>query len=453
MTVGRVLLIVFGAILGLVGLGLLAGGGAALWANQAVKDDDGYFNTRTERFATGGRAIVSEHLDLTDIPGGSSRWADVRIRARGTGAPIFVGIARRADVSRYLAGVRHAELTDIDLDPFHATYTIRPGARTPPPPATRRIWDASVQGSGLQTLTWDVADGDWQVVTMNADASAGVDVSASLGVKIAYLIWIIIGLLVAGFLLLGGGIAMIVAGARMGRAPPAAAPAAAGAAGVAAAQPPAPAAPTYPVDLTGEIDPGLSRWQWLFKWLLAIPHYIVLLFLWIAFFVVAVIAFFAILFTGRYPRDLFEFNAGVLRWSWRVGFYTYSALGTDRYPPFSLGPEPDYPADARDPVPGAPLTRPGPREVVAPGHPPVHHRRRLHRQLDLRRGLGRPLVRVGLDPPRRRPHRDPRLLRRRRPALHRPLPAKPLRPRHRHEPLGLPRGRLREPHARRVPAV
>jgi hypothetical protein len=79
----------------------------------------------------------------------------------------------------------------------------------------------------------------------------------------------------------------------------------------------------------------LNRWLPLVKWLLAIPHYVVLFFLWIAAVVVVIVAWFAILFTGRYPRGMFEFVEGVIRWSNRVTGYAFT-LVTDRYPPFSL---------------------------------------------------------------------------------------------------------------------
>ncbi len=101
----------------------------------------------------------------------------------------------------------------------------------------------------------------------------------------------------------------------------------------------------YPARLDGRLEEPVNRLLWLVKWALLIPHFLCLAGLWIAMTVLTVVAGFSILFTARYPRGIFDFNVGVIRWTWRVSFYGMSAFGTDRYPPFSLRSDPDYPAD------------------------------------------------------------------------------------------------------------
>lgn len=226
LSTGRVLLIVLGSILALLGLGLAVGGGFLLWTDLTQREG-GYLTTPSERFATSSYALTRERFEVDRGPSWiwNENWlGKVRIRGEGAAAkPLFIGIGPEAAVAGYLGGVAHTDVEDIHLDPFRAEYRQVAGGAPRRPPTAQNFWAASASGQGRQTVSWKVRDGNWSVVLMNADGSRGVAADVDLGAKLSFLLWVGIGLLIAGALILGGSVALIVLAART-RPPPAAPP-------------------------------------------------------------------------------------------------------------------------------------------------------------------------------------------------------------------------------------
>lgn len=220
----RIAAVITGAVASLIAVGLVGLGAVALWADSE-KSDEGYLSTDSQRFGARSHALATQNLDV-DLDGGewildSSDLGDVRLEvASQNDKPVFVGIARTDEVSSYLRNVAHSTVTDIDSDPFEATYTPVGGERKPVAPAEAGIWAASTHGAGIQTLNWEIEDGDWSVVVMNEDGSPGVYADISAGAKIPFLDelgWTSIG---SGTLLFLAAVGLVVLSVRPPRSGP-----------------------------------------------------------------------------------------------------------------------------------------------------------------------------------------------------------------------------------------
>ena len=209
---GRVVLIVVGIIAGIVAFALLAGGCALVAVDRTQRDDDGFLMSPSEDFSTPTYAVVSESADL-DTSG--AEWAldtflgTVRIRSESDERDVFVGIGPAADVDAYLDGVDHDEVTDLEDEP---NYDRVAGGAPSAPPGDQRFWAESASGMGELTVDWEPEDGVWRVVLMNADAARGVSSDMSIGAELDSVLWIGIGMLLAGGLLAAGAALAITAG-------------------------------------------------------------------------------------------------------------------------------------------------------------------------------------------------------------------------------------------------
>lgn len=216
-TVRRVVALAIGSLFVLLSVVLLGAGGTGVWADRTQRDG-GYVTTDEHEFSTSGPALATERTELGSAGVGwlysPGLLGEIRIRVTpsSAGQPLFVGIGPSADVDRYLVGVSHTVISDF----WGGTTETVDGGTVVPAPTMQDFWVASATGTETKSVVWDPADGTWTVVVMNADGRPGIDVRADLGARLPTVLWIAIGVLAAGAVLLSGGV-LLITGAMRGR--------------------------------------------------------------------------------------------------------------------------------------------------------------------------------------------------------------------------------------------
>jgi hypothetical protein len=210
LTGGRLVAVIAGALIATLAVPVVAAGAALHWLDSK-KNNDGYYMTGSERFETSTYALASSDFDMdAGIP---FDYGNMRLKVRSDdGGPVFVGVARTRDVDAYLGASAHATLTDLEVDPFSAEYRTTGGDAKPAAPGTQPFWVASAEGAGTQTLTWDIDNGSWTTVVMNADGSPGVKTDVAAGADVPILSDIAWGVTIFGLLMFGGGGALLAGG-------------------------------------------------------------------------------------------------------------------------------------------------------------------------------------------------------------------------------------------------
>lgn len=232
MSGGKIVLLIFGIIVLLISLVLFLPGGALIWAERALRDNEGFYTSKTVEFKRDSYAILTEsaNIDLGEeewewLPWvrswGPSDFLTLKIEGSSSDSSkqIFIGVAETSDLEGYLAGVEYDEIADFKFRRLEPKYRNHPGTSVPLAPTSQAFWIASAYGAGTQTLEWAIESGTYSFLLMNEDGSRGLDLEALIGIAVPSLLgWIGVGLLIGGLVVLLLAVVMIYLALRQRKA-------------------------------------------------------------------------------------------------------------------------------------------------------------------------------------------------------------------------------------------